>query len=280
MQRTCPAEGNKGIVARINTLLNRYEAQGAEHFFIHNINDAGRSLFDRHVQTARDRADSLLGRGVIKNHFSTQSGHGRQIAEHEVGIRHGGLTTTFAVAGRAGVGAGTVRPHPQRCGQFRYMGNRAAAGANRADINGGRPDRDISNRGLTPELGFPILNQGNVGRSAAHVKRQQVLISGLTGHPNGSRDPTRGSAHQQIDRILAGSLSRGQPAVRAQDVELGLLHGLGQLGLEVAHIGFDHGPNVGIRHRGNGPLIFLHFRNDFGRERNGQAGQLFLCQRT
>ena len=280
VQRAGPAKGGQRIVTRINTLLDRDQPQGAEHFFIHNINDAGRSLFDRHAQTARDRPDGLLGRGEIEHHFSAQLGRCRQIAEHEIGVRDGGLSTTLAVAGRAGVGSGTMRTDPQRRGQFRYVGNRAAARPDRTHINRRRPDRHISDRDLTPKLGFAVLHQGNIGRSAAHIKRQQVLISGLTGHPDGSRDPAGGSAHQQIHRVVAGSLSRGQPTVRAQDVELGLPHGFGQFGLDVAHIGFHHGPDVGIRHRSNGPLILLHFRNDLGRQGNRQTGQFFRRQDT
>ncbi len=59
------------------------------------------------------------------------------MAEDDVGVGHGRRLAAAAVGGGAGLGARRLRADPQRAGQLRHVGDRAAARADRVHVDDG-----------------------------------------------------------------------------------------------------------------------------------------------
>ena len=79
-----------------------------------------------------------------------------------------------AVAGGAGIGAGALRADPQHAAVV-DPGDRAAARADRDDVEHRRADRQAVDLAFRGERGAAVLHQADVGRGAAHVEGDQVL---------------------------------------------------------------------------------------------------------
>ena len=94
------------------------------------------------------------------------------------------------------------------------MRNGAAAGADRAHIEGGGAHRQIADRGVAPGLRDTAPDQADIGRCAAHVESQEIVETRLAGDPQRPGDAAGGTAHQEVDRHRLGAGRRLQWIVR------------------------------------------------------------------
>ena len=276
MQRASATEGDQRVVARVIALLDRHEAQRADHVFVDDVVDAFRGVLHGQLQRIGDLLDGRVRQITTQHHVAAELLHLGQITQHDVGIGHRRLRAAAVVRRRARIGARRLRTDAQRLGQLRHVGDRAAAGTDRADVDRRGTHRDVTDRRLATQARFAILDQRDVRGGAADVHREEVREACLNSYPQRARDATGRAGHQQVHRILFGRRRRGETAVRSQDRQLHVLGGFVELGAQVLDVALDARTYVGIRDRGDGALVFLHLRHDFRRQRHRHARQLFV----
>ena len=103
--------------------------------------------------------DSSVRAVEVKNKIPAQEAFWLQASEQEIGISNGRLCAA-AIADRAGISSGRLRPHTQRsCGV--KTRNRSATRAYCMDIEHGNSDRQAGNCRLNAERNL-TLHQRNV----------------------------------------------------------------------------------------------------------------------
>src|SRR5437660_1237921 len=96
-------------------------------------------------ELARQRAYGLLGCDAVELDSAGERRVRRKAAEQEVRVGDGGQLAAAPVAGWAGVGAGRHRADAQRAARV-APGDRAAAGADRVDVERGQRQRAARDR--------------------------------------------------------------------------------------------------------------------------------------
>ncbi len=253
MQRSRAAErdqrGARGIVAA----LDRHDAQRLDHRVHRHGDDALGGLLGRADVQALERAP----RGVeVEPQVGGDRRRGRQAAEHEVGVGDRGLLAAAAVAGRAGLGARALRPDAQRPAAVDPR-DRAAAGADRVDVDHRQAHRQAGDGALHGEVGLAAAlgEEERVAARAAHVEAQGGRLAddprrhraaGGAGEQHGGRvgggllerrDPAGGEHHVRLRQPsrLRGLAQAAEIAARGR-AERGI-DGRGRRALELAHLG-------------------------------------------
>ena len=135
---------------------------------------------------------------------------GFEVAEDDVGVGDGRLGAALVVTGGAGVGAGAARADPQGVAGV-DPADRAAAGADRVDVDRGHADRLALDLDLAAHRGAAVFDQADVEAGAAHVDRDQVRRR----PSRRSGAPPPGAAAGPEARMLTGrrriSGTRAQP---------------------------------------------------------------------
>ena len=90
--------------------------------------------------------------------------------------------------------------------------------------------------------------------------------------PQRARDAARGAGHEEVDGRLHRRLRRGEPPVRAQDLEVRAAHAAVDLAAQALDVARHHGADVAVDHGGLGALVLEHLRAHPRRGRDGQAG--------
>jgi hypothetical protein len=101
---------------------------------------ASAGLLDAMADALGDGCHGAPRRRGVELHPAAEEEVGVDAAEHDVGVGGGGLAAAAAVAGRAGHGAGALRPDAQQPALV-DPGDRAAAGADGADVDHRHLDR-------------------------------------------------------------------------------------------------------------------------------------------
>ncbi len=167
----------------------------------------------------------------IETHRATQGQIGRDAAEHDIGVGDRGHHATASVCGRAGIGTGRCRSHPQRTSVVNPR-KTPATGANGPHRDRGdtiHPSRPT----VTRRVGRMAVDAADVGGGATHVEaddRPMALgpAQGRGGHDAGGRtrkdhasgvgrrhgegeQATRG-CHHQTPSALERAVETGQVA--------------------------------------------------------------------
>ena len=147
VQRAGAAEGDHRGLARIDALVDRDRAHRERHRGVGDLHDAERRL--RHAEPQR------VGDLLPRSRASAAARSSRiaplrkrsaiDAAEHEVGVGDDRIGRALAVAGRAGIGAGALRPDVKAAGRV-APGDRAAAGADLDDVD----DRQLHRLAAAP----------------------------------------------------------------------------------------------------------------------------------
>src|SRR5581483_9599749 len=109
--------------------------------------------------------------------------------------------TPAAVRGRAGIGARRAGPDAEDAAAV-DVGDRAAAGADRVDVDH-RDHRLVRADARVEQVlhaQAALLGQPDVGRRAADVERDHVLVARLAPGPDPADDAGDRAGHQQVDR--------------------------------------------------------------------------------
>ena len=202
--------GARGVVAA----LDRHDAQRLNHRVHRDGDDALGGLLGRAHAEALERG----ARGVeVEPQVGGDRRRGRQAAEHEVGVGDRGLLAAAAVAGRAGVGARALRPDAQRPAAVDPR-DRAAAGADRVDVDHRQAHRQAGDGALHGEVGLAAAlgEEERVAARAAHVEAQRGR---LADDPRRHRAAGR-AGEQHRGRVGGGLLERRDPAGGEHHVRL------------------------------------------------------------
>ena len=189
-----------------------------------------------------------------------------------MGVGRGGLGAALAVAGRAGIGAGALRADAQHAAVV-DPGDRAAARADRDDVEHRRADRQAVDLAFRGERGPSVLHQADVGRGAAHVEGDEVVEARARGlarradHAGGRTGIERG------DGAFAHRLGRQAPAVGLHHREAALEAGVRELGLEAMQVAVDHGLHIGRQQRRRRALEFAELARHLMARRHQHVGQ-------
>ena len=168
------AEGQQREVARVVAALHRHHADGADHVVVDDGKDAARGGFDAHAERLGDAPCARRVRRLDIEREAAAEQVGRQVPERQMRVRDGRLDAAAAVADRARLGAGALRPDDQRAG-LRDARDRAAARPDRDDVDHGQADRPAADAAVGGEARLAAVDQGDVGRGAADVDADEVL---------------------------------------------------------------------------------------------------------
>ena len=277
VHRAGAAERDEGEVARVDPLLDGDRPHRVRHLRVddreHPLGELGRPEPD----LAPRPSERALGRALVERHPAAEEVARVEPAEEEVRVGHGRLRSAAPVAGRARIGAGALRPDAQAARL--EPGERAAAGADRVDVDERHQHGQALELGLGRDGRLAVDDEAEVERRAAHVDAEQVAPAGRAGERRAADRPADRPREQRLDR-LAARASRGRDAAvrlhhveRARDVELA------ELALERAEVALDPRRDVGVQHRGRGALVLAPLAGDLVRERDRQLGELGAQQR-
>ena len=94
----------------------------------------------------------------------------------------------------------------------------------------------MADAGFPPQPRLVILDQRNIGAGSTHVERQHIGVTAVLGDPHRPGDPAGWTRHQQIDWRIARFFRRHQPAIGAQQAQLGVGAPILQFTLQIADI--------------------------------------------
>ena len=271
VERPGAAVGDEREVARVVAALDGDEAQRARHVLVHDREDSLRGLLDRReAHRVGDRLDRGARRLDVERHLAAEQLR-RKVTEHDVRVGHGRQLAAPAVGGRAGSGARRLRPDAERLRQLGHVGDRAAARADRVDVDGRDADAEVRDRRLAPDRRLPVLAERDVGGRPSHVEREDVLEAGLGGDEEGAGDTAGRPGEHRVDRVPRRLAGRHQPRVGAEDVHVRLRADRLELGLEAVHVVGDLRPHVGVHAGRQRPLVLPELGQDLGAERHREA---------
>src|SRR5699024_3506442 len=196
----------------------------------------------------------------------------RQVAEHYVGVGDGRFSAAGTVRGRPGYGTGRLRPYPQRLRELGHVCDRAATGSDCAHVDRRRAYDEVADAGLATHTRSEVLYEGDIGRSAAHVEREEVGEAGLLGDSNRTGHSTGRPRHQHRHGILLGRLGRDQTAVATQNVEASVRAGVLQLGLQMLDVPRDTRLYARVGDGGDGAFVLPQLGQHRRRQGDLQPG--------
>ncbi|MNM86914.1 hypothetical protein D3C81_990830 [compost metagenome] len=280
-----PAAGaQQHEAARIAPALGHVHARGAGHVLGNDVMDAPGHAGDVTRQPLACTAKCFGGAVHADGHRAACEVIGIEVAEHEIGIRHGRIGAAQPVAGRPRLGTGALRPHFQQA-QGVLVRNAAATGADLDQVDGGNADWQAAAFGKTfapsrfeaeGDGRLAILHQAQLGRGAAHVEGQQVWLC-IAQAVVGRRDrASRGAGLEQLDRIALGLADMRQAAVGQHHQHASVQTQRLQATFERVEVARCQRLDIGI---GDGGGIALELADDgrhIGRQGDVQAGEITL----
>ena len=195
-----------------------------------------------------------------------------EIAEHEIGVGHGGAGTALAVTGRSRQRPGAFRPDMQDAAGIDPR-DRAAAGADARNVQAVQRDAVAADFAVHDQRRLAVRHQADIGRGAAHVERDQVLYPDQAGGMDAAGDPAGRSRQHGPRRQPSGLGDRRDAAMRLDDQGRPLIAGLGEPGFEPRQIARQHRADIGVDNRRRDPLELLDLRQDLAGQRDIGVGQ-------
>ena len=154
VHRAGAAEGDERVVARVDALLDGDRPHRVGHVRVddreHPLGERGRRPSP---SSPRPSASASLRRALVELHPAAEEVARVEPAEEEVRVGDGRLRAAAPVAGGAGIGAGALRPDAQAARL--EPGERAAAGADRVDVDERHQDGSPSSSVSVETVGRP-----------------------------------------------------------------------------------------------------------------------------
>ncbi len=218
-----------------------------------------------------DRLHGRAGRVDVEGHLAAEQPR-REVPEHDVRVGDRRQLAAPAVGGGPGRGTGRLGADAKRLRQLRDVGDRAAARADRVDVDGRDADPEVRDRRLAPDRRLAVLTERDVGGRPSHVEREDVVEAGFARDEERAGDAARRAGEHRVDRV-AGRLARcHQARVRAEDVDVRRGAGRLELRLEAADVVGDLRPDVRVHARGQRPLVLAELRQHVRAQRHREAG--------
>ena len=180
------------------------------------------------------------------------------LAHHHVRVGHAERPAP-PVAGRSRVGARGIRSHAVACAV--EMEDRAAARRDGVDLHHRRAHAHPGDQGLEGAFVLAVVMR-NVGRCAAHVEADDLVVARHRRRPDGADDAAR---RTRQDAVLAAEEARiGETAVGLHEHQARFA----QLVPDAVDIAFQDRRDIGVDHRGVAAPDQLHQRAHLVRDRN------------
>ena len=177
------------------------------------------------------------------------------MAEDHVAIGHGRARAAAAVAGRPRIGARALRAD-MHAAAFVDPGNRAAAGADRDDVDVRAAHRIAVQQRIVAHFGLAVADQRHVEAGTPHVAGDRVRDAHALAHAHRRRDAARWPRLQQRHRPVARDLGWRQPAVRLHEIELRRHARFAHAPFEGAAVLSAARPEHRVHHGRAGALVF------------------------
>ncbi len=272
------AEHRQRVFRHVVAALHRDLLDGLGHVAHGDVEEAGGDRLRRLARAGRRRdpvGERREARGddlAIERLVAVRAEDVREelrldAAEHDVGVGHR-QRAAAAVAGRAGVGAGRVRPDAKP--RPVEVQDRAAAGGDGVDAHHRRPHAHAGHQGV--ELAFVLAGEvRDVGRRAAHVETDDAVEAG---HAAGAHHADDAAGRPRQDGVLALEAVRvGQAAAGLHEQQPRVR----QFGGHPCHVAAQDRRQVGIDDRRVAARHQLHHRAGLVRHRHlreaGGAGE-------
>ena len=175
------------------------------------------------------------GSGVVQRAPAAKKIRRIEKTQHQVGIGDGRFATALTIAGRTRIRAGALRSDRQQAGRVN-LANRAAAGAQRDDVQTRQRDPRVGDRFAVGQSRLAVSHQSDVGGGAAHVERDQIFRHAVARQGHGRGDASRRSGQSRAGGETGCLGDRGDAAMRQDDQQLAAVAGLRQA---VAQTGAD-----------------------------------------
>ncbi len=241
-----------------------------------------RCLAHLHPERRRQLAERGLGGGGVERHLAAEEAVGVDVAEHQRGVGDGRARATEPVAGGAGVGAGALGADAQQAARVDPR-DRAAAGADRAHVDGGEagevPGERLAEPGLAGEHEVAGAHERDVEAGAAGVADDHVARARL-GCGDGARGDgrERGTGAHRPQRAVDQLAHRHDAAGGAGGEQLAGEALLLQAACDLGQVTLHQRLQRCIDRGAGGAAVLAHDRVDLVRERVGHAWQLALDQ--
>ena len=255
------------------------DARGPRHVLVHDVVNAPRDLGGRQPELCREPLDGGARRFHVHPDLPAREVLGVQIAEQEIRIGHGGLRAAEAIRGRPWMRARAARPHLEEA-DLVDVRDAASARADLDQLDGGDAHGQPAALDEPPlpgrleavgDEGLTSVDQGELGRGAAHVEGEKISPAVLATEEGGS-DGARGGA--RLEHLHRGALRLadvGEPTAREHEEQR---RGNAQLGHALRHqleIALGQRLDVRVADRGRGALELTDLRGDFVRGGDGHA---------
>ena len=229
------------------------------------------------LSQARDRRGR---QPEIERDASGQRRFRRQPIEHEIGVGDRRFLAAFAVARRPRIGTRALRAHHQDVAGCQPR-DRTAAGTHGVDFDLWRPVRVIADPLLIRHRDSQLLDQADIGASAAHVAGDQVGEAALRAKPHRGGNTTGGARQHGGNRQPLGPLRGGNAAVRRHDEQVVLIGSIAQRYAQRIKVASHQRTDIRVQHRGAEALDLAELRQHIGRRAHEAIGPrgLGACQR-
>ncbi len=217
----------------------------------------------RRADFVRQRVETAAHGGHVQRFIAARAEEAREIiglhlAEHDVAV--GDRERAAApVAGRAGIGAGAVRPHTIAAAV--EVQDRTAASGHGVDAHHRRAHAHAGNLGFEHPLEL-AREVRDVGGRAAHVEADHALEAGLPARAHHADDAAGGAGQDAVLALERACI--GQAAIGLHELQI---HA-GQFVGHLVDVAAQDRRQVGVDNRGVATRDKLHHRAHFVRDRH------------
>ena len=279
VHRRGAAGGEQGIVARLLAVLGEVDAGRTGHVLVDDVVDAPGGALGVDTERIGEASHCRLGGREVDLHLATEEEVGIEISQQQVGVGDGGIGAAAAVAGGAGLRAGTLRADLHQA-EFVAVGDRAAAGPDFDQLDGRDLDRQAATlheallaRRLEAvcDQRLAAVDETELRRRTAHVEGEHTLLAGVAAEPGAGEGAGSRPGFQQLDGGALRLLDVGEAAVREHQEEGRLDAEAGDLRHEPVEVDLGERFHEGVRDRGRGTGILADLRRDVAGSRNRQG---------
>ena len=169
------------------TAADGHLTQRVGHLGVDDAPNAGGGFLRRHSKRNRDLLpDHLCRTRVIELHFSAEESIGIDDAKHDVSVRHRCSLAPAPITNGAGPDACAVWTDPEL--SVDDASNRAAPGADRADVDHRRRDMEAAGFMIGRHKWLVVNRDRHIEGRAAHIGRDDVLVSHALGEVDRPHD--------------------------------------------------------------------------------------------
>ena len=219
----------------------------------------------------RDAVDRGFRRRAVERTRAAHEGGGIEIAEHDIGVRHGRGRAAIAVAGRPRHRARAFRADAQRAAAI-DAGNRSAAGGDARNIEAAQRDALSGQHAVGGKRCLPFRDQRDIRAGAAHVERHEIGNAEEIGAAPAAGNAARRTRQHRARGKPRGLLHRRHAAMRQHDEQAALEAGLNEALLQIGQIAPHHRLDISVHDGGRDALIFLDLRQHVAGARDVMSG--------